>query len=92
MKSDQSRFIVDTKNGALDISNEAKRTYYFSHSEPVVVKRPKFLWVKASSDPALAGQHSHRIETKAGTGIYIRAGWLAIEWELTDPLEAPVSF
>lgn len=89
--SDQSQYIVDVSpNQGLDVSREEYRVYTFPGGETVRVARPKLLWVKTSS--STPGKHSHRIETKAGTGVYIPAGWIKLEWKNTDPLLPPVSF
>jgi hypothetical protein len=81
MTAEQSRFIVDTANTpGLDISGELFRVYTFPGGETLRVDEPNLLWVKVSSDPLLAGKQSHRIALRNGNGVYVRAGWLAIEW------------
>lgn len=89
----QERFKVDTvADPGLDISTEANRTYIFPTGDRYTVFGPKRLWVKLSSSPEMAGLHSHRIETVDGAGIYIRAGWLAIEWHNNESTTRAVEF
>lgn len=66
--------VVGGKQG-LDISDEASRTYLFPGNQTVTILIPRWLWVmqKEKGD-------SHRIITADGKGVYIPAGWLAIEW------------
>lgn len=91
--SDQKRFVVDVDpNKGLDCSSEAYREYTFPGGQVVRVGFPKLLWVKVSTDPAMAGKHSHRIETVARTGVYIPAGWIKLEWKRKDPALNPVQF
>lgn len=89
IKDDQSRFIVETaKNPGLDVSDELFRTYTFPRGETVRVDEPQTLWVKLSKE---TGQHSHRIAKANGNGVYIRAGWLTIEWQ-NKPGKGPVAW
>jgi len=87
VKQDQSQFIVATsKNPGLDVSSEAYRTYTFPGGELVTVIEPQTLWVKKGP----AGD-SHRIALANGNGVYVRAGWLKIEWA-NKPGSPPVAW
>lgn len=59
-----------------DISNEKSRTYHFPDGATFTVYAPSRLHVTKKPEG-----DSHRIERKNGHGVYIRSGWIAIEWD-----------
>ena len=63
----------------LDISTETERTYHYPGVE-FTVTEPKSLAVAMSSN----GMDAHHIITKSGRGIYIKPGWLAVSWAVTE--------
>lgn len=62
-----------------DISNEVSRTYHFPNGETYTINWPLKLNVKNK----VTGD-SHRVIADNGIGHYVRAGWLAISWQVKN--------
>ena len=60
-----------------DISTEMWREYQFPNSETVRVTSPVRFKVSKHQEG-----DAHRVEAADGRGYYIRAGWLAIRWQV----------
>lgn len=69
----------------LDISNEAWREYTFPGGEVVRVENPIALNSKRKPEGDSHRIKARDIRTQACRSHYIRAGWLRIEWEATNP-------
>ncbi len=74
-----------------DISNEAWREYTylvvdsngFVHEHKMRINSPDKLWVS---------DNGHRIITKNGRSLYVRCGWVLLEWVKVEGCENPYEF
>lgn len=83
--SSEKGFINSQQLTWLDVSDERSRTYVYPDGTRYTVQLPLKLNVKQKPEG-----DSHRIQ-RANGGVYVRPGWIAIEWIVKDGAQ-PVAF
>ena len=82
---DAAGFADGDKLEWLDISNEAWREYTFPGGDVIRVNDPIALNIKRKPEGDSHRIKARDIRTQACRSHYIKAGWLRIEWEGTNP-------
>lgn len=77
-----------------DISDYPERTYFYANGDKLTFTN--IVALRVTIDPISRG-HSHRLILRAkgkhsGTGVYVPAGWLALEWPIKADATAASAF